>query len=74
MKTWIQRPRAALETMLAWIQWAVNPPLGPDAPPVEIKEAIVEAVERDVQPFGRTNAPCNRSAAIAAGCPAACSR
>jgi len=52
MKNALQRARQMGESMANTLRRAIDPPLGPDARPLDIRRAIVEAVERQIEPAG----------------------
>ena len=52
MKAFVQRAREIGGAMAAAVRRAVDPPLDDDARPLDVKRAIVEAVERQVEPAG----------------------
>jgi hypothetical protein len=52
MKKFVQQARAFGETVADVVRRAVDPPLTADARPIDVKRAIVEAVERQLEPAG----------------------
>jgi hypothetical protein len=52
MKRIVERAREVTRTVADNIRRAVDPPLGEDATPLDIRHAILEAIERRVQPAG----------------------
>jgi len=52
MKNALQRAKAVSESVASAIRRAIDPPLGADARPLDIRRAIVEAVERRLEPAG----------------------
>ena len=52
MKKLVEQARTLSGTVLDAVRRAVDPPLGEDARPLDIKRAITEAVEREIEPAG----------------------
>ena len=52
MKKLVEQARTLSGTVLDAVRRAVDPPLGEDARPLDVKRAIVEAVERQIEPAG----------------------
>jgi hypothetical protein len=52
MRKFVQQARAFGETVADVVRRAVDPPLTADARPIDVKRAIVEAVERQLEPAG----------------------
>ena len=52
MKRLVEQALTIGGTMVDAVRRAVDPPLGPDARPLDLKRAIVEAIERQLEPAG----------------------
>jgi hypothetical protein len=52
MKNALSKAKAVGESMAGVLRRAIDPPLGPDARPLDVRRAIVETVERQVEPAG----------------------
>jgi hypothetical protein len=52
MKKIVERARQVTRTVAVGLRRAVDPPLGDDATPLDVRQAILETIERRVQPAG----------------------
>ena len=52
MKEFVDRAKQLSKTMAGRLRRAVDPPLGSDATPLEIRYFVVESIEGRVQPAG----------------------